>query len=136
MFNICHVIPQGKGKMFKVLQIIGSKCGYYTAWKSFIVILLLICTSALSAQDEPPFVGPLLALNTAAQDAIILYDLGSDTYRRLEMSHTAQHIVWDFSADGCRMLLTLQDGTQFGRLVSVKLDGSDLRQMVVYDDLP
>jgi Tol biopolymer transport system component len=135
MFNICHVIPQGKDKMFKVLQIIGSKCGYYTAWKSFIVILLLICTASIYAQDEPPLVGPMLALNTAAQDAVILYDVGSDTYRRLELSHTAQHIVWDFSADGCRLLLTLQDSTQFGRLVSVNLDGSDMRQMVAYDDL-
>lgn len=103
----------------------------------YCIMLLLgwIVILPLQAQDEPPLTGHLLALNTVEQDAVILYSIESDTYRRLQLGDES-HFVWDFSADGCRLLLTLQDGTQFGRLVSVRLDGSDMRQMVQYEDLP
>ncbi|MDQ7026131.1 MAG: hypothetical protein Q9P01_14175 [Anaerolineae bacterium] len=100
-----------------------------------ILVLSLSVMMRSLAQDEPPLTGSLLALNTVEQDAVILYSVESDTYRRLQLGAEA-HFVWDFSADGCRLLLTLQDETQFGRLVSVRLDGSDMRQMVQYDDLP
>ena len=101
---------------------------------AFIIIFLFTIVPVV-AQDEPPLQGALIALNTVEQDAVILYDVGSNTYREISLGDDAHH-VWDFSADGCRLLLTLQDGTQFGRMVSVKLDGSDMQPMVTYADLP
>lgn len=112
-------------------------CPYYEKVKVIICtfILCLFITVTTQAQDEPPFVGAIIALNTVEQDAVILYDVESDIYREITLGDYAHH-VWDFSADGCRLLLTLQDGTQFGRMVSVNLDGSDVQQMVTYADLP
>lgn len=103
--------------------------------KQLLALLLLLIIIPTSAQDEPPLIGPLLALNTVHQDAVILYDVGSDSYRRLQLGNAA-HLVWDFSADGCRLLVTLRDGTQYGRMVSVNLDGSAIQPMVQYDELP
>lgn len=82
-----------------------------------------------------PLVGPVLALNTVERDALILYDLGSDRYRRLELG-TVAHDVWDFSPDGCRLLVTVEDGSTPTRLVTVGLDGGNIQQMVAYEDLP
>jgi len=105
------------------------------AWIAlFIGLLAVQPTLPTSAQNELPLVGPLLALNTVERDAVILYDLGSETYRRVELGVGGHH-VWDFSADGCRMLVTLEDGITPARLVSAKLDGSDPRSMVEYEDL-
>ncbi len=101
----------------------------------FLLLALLLALQPAAAQDAIPLAGPLLALNTVQRDAVILYDLGSERYRRLELGVGAHH-VWDFSADGCRLLLTLEDGRTTGRLYSAALDGSDRRSMVRYDDLP
>jgi dipeptidyl aminopeptidase/acylaminoacyl peptidase len=101
----------------------------------YILALLVFTIVSIHAQDEPPLTGNLLALNTVEQDAVILYSVQADSYRRLQLGNAA-YVVWDFSADGCRLLLTLQEGAQFGRLVSVKLDGSDMQPLVAYDELP
>lgn len=98
--------------------------------RPYIVLLLLFFCIATQSQQTIPLVGSILTMNTVAQDAIILYDITNGSYRRLELGVGAHH-VWDFSPDGCRILLTLDDD-----LVSVRLDGSDLQQMVIYDDLP
>jgi Tol biopolymer transport system component len=98
--------------------------------------LVLLCLSGgTSIYAQALLVGPLIAVDTAQQDRIILYDL-SDSSRR-ELSFGARwHRVWGFSADGCRVLLTLSDGMESSRLYSVRLDSSDLRELVQYDELP
>lgn len=95
----------------------------------FIIFLIATLTISTHAQQTVPLSNTILAMNTAAQDAVILYDVENGTYRRLEPGIGAHH-VWDFSPDGCRILLTLDNN-----LVSVALDGSDLQQMVIDDDL-
>ncbi|MGJ3238036.1 MAG: hypothetical protein ACFE0Q_04960 [Anaerolineae bacterium] len=96
-------------------------------------IWLLIAQPA-STQDDPPLRDQVLALNTVEQDAIILYDVAQDRYRRVSIGVGAHH-VWDFSADGCRLLFTYSTDNRWGRLYSMALDGSDLREMVQYPDL-
>jgi Tol biopolymer transport system component len=101
---------------------------------------LLLCISTLklmpaAAQAGIPLLGPLLALNTATQDSIFLYDVGGEAYRELTLG-AGLHTVWDFSPDGCRILFTLSPGAQFGQLYSAKLDGTDIRSLVTYGALP
>lgn len=98
---------------------------------TIITLFLFLCFGLhTQAQENIPLSDTVLAMNTVAQDAVILYDVNNDSYRRLELGIGAHH-VWDFSTDGCRVLLTLDDD-----LVSVRLDGSDIQQMVTFDDLP
>jgi Tol biopolymer transport system component len=96
--------------------------------------ILLIIPLPLAAQAGIPLLGPLLALNTASQDSIILYDVGGDAYRELTLG-AGLHTVWDFSPDGCRILFTLSPGAQFGQLYSARLDGTDIRPLVTYSAL-
>jgi Tol biopolymer transport system component len=106
----------------------------------FTIVLCLalspfIAASHANAQTEPPMQGPLLALNTVARDAILLYDVGTGQTRRLRFGEGLQH-VWDFTPDGCRLLFTRENAAGQMRLYSAKLDGSDVQTMVQYDELP
>lgn len=98
--------------------------------------LLLSPASALHAQANlPPLVGPLIAVNTAAQDEIILYDVGSGAQRSLSFG-SGWHMIWGFTAGGCRVVFTLSNDLTPSRLYSAKLDGSDARALIQYDELP
>ena len=99
------------------------------------LLVFLLNGAVLHAQIEPPLTGPLLALGTAQQDRIIVYDVGTETHRELAFG-TRWHYVWDFSPDGCRLLFTLSEGAAPARLYSARLDGSDQRELVQYDELP
>lgn len=91
----------------------------------------MLCFSLHTEAQESISLGDtILAMNTVNQDAVILYDVQNGSYRRLELGMGAHH-VWDFSPDGCRILLTLGDD-----LYTARLDGSDLQKMLVYNDLP
>jgi len=94
------------------------------------LLLIVLLTPTAGAQDAD---GPLLALNTVQQDAVVLYDVASNTYRDLRFGPDRHH-VWDFSPDGCRLLLTLDADGRTPRLYSAALDGSDLRPLVRYTD--
>lgn len=85
-----------------------------------------------NAQSETHY---LLALNTAAQDRIILYDVNTGTQRSLRFGD-GWHVPWGFSPDGCRLLFTLSDGLFPARLYTARLDGSDRRALVQFDELP
>lgn len=99
------------------------------------ILFMLLLNTHIQAQTVVPLLGDILAMNTVQQDAIVLYDIETDTYR--EISHgLGAHHVWDFSADGCRVLFTYADATSAGRLYSMDLDGRDAREMAVYPDLP
>ncbi len=101
----------------------------------FIVFAFFFMGIVSQAQTTLPLVGDILAMNTVQQDKIVLYDLVTDSYREISYGAGAHH-VWDFSPDGCRVLFTYEDGTSAGRLFSMTLDGSDVREMAVYPDLP
>ncbi len=77
--------------------------------------------------------GPLLAFTTAAQDAIILYDVTTGDRRALSFGE-GWHTIWGFSPDGCRLLFTR--GGSLARLYSARLDGSDPRELVQYAAAP
>ena len=96
------------------------------------VITLLL---AFPAQAQDVLIGPLIAADSAAQDRLVLYDLGTQTRRVLSFGG-GLHRVWGFSPDGCRVLLTLSAGLDQGRLYSAHLNGSDLRELVSFTELP
>jgi WD40 repeat protein len=106
-------------------------------WQTILLLLMLSITSITSAQTDSdvPLDAPLFALNTIEQDAIMLYDVNADAVRRLSLG-AYKHHVWDFSPDGCRLLVTLQAGALPPRLVSVDLRGQDVRELVRYPELP
>lgn len=105
--------------------------------KPAIVTLLLLLTVpvlSLSAQADLPLTGPLVATTAAQQDAIFLYDLASDSTRELAFG-AGEHHLWDFSPDGCRILFTVDSGTDnLPLMFSARLDGSDVREMVWYEE--
>jgi Tol biopolymer transport system component len=84
---------------------------------------------------QGPLTGPLIAVDTAAQDRIVLYDVSNMTRRELSFGPDL-HRVWGFSADGCRIALTLDDGSGLPGLYSARIDGGNLRPLVNYDELP
>lgn len=105
----------------------------------FTLLMVPFAQAQSPGQPRPPLVGPLIAVDTPQQDRILLYDLGASLsefrLRSLSFGSQWQH-VWGFSADGCRVLLTLSEGTALARLYSARLDGSDLRELVQYTELP
>lgn len=100
-----------------------------------LLFVIWMWAGGASAQFSGPLLtAPLLASVPAAQDRIVLYDM--DGHRRELRFGAAEHVVWDFSPDGCRVLFTLSDGANPAKLYSAKLDGSDQRELVRYSDLP
>ncbi len=100
-----------------------------------LIILVLLLSAPLQAQTDLPLNSPIIALNTAEQDRIVLYDVNRGDWRELNFGAQWHH-VWGFSPDGCRILFTLSDGTAPARLYSARLDGNDRRELVYYTELP
>jgi Tol biopolymer transport system component len=103
----------------------------------FLPFLLFVASAppvhaAPSAPPTTPLQGPLVAADTAAQDEIVLYDLGTGTQRELTFG-TGWHRIWDFSPDGCRILFTMSDGSQPANIYTARLDASDVTQLVTSD---
>jgi Tol biopolymer transport system component len=98
-----------------------------------LILLIMLLTFRASAApgfpDENPLAAPLLAADAAASDHITLYDVTNDATRDLTFGRTVQR-VWDFTPDGCRLIVTL--GDQPARLYSARLDGGDLHELVQY----
>ena len=88
---------------------------------------LLMGAPVLGQPGEPPLTGPLVAFDTAAQDKIVLVEAQTGWVRTLSFG-PLDHRVWGFTPDGCRLLLTLSDGTAPARLFTARLDGGDLRE--------
>ncbi len=100
----------------------------------FILIGLLMCSPTAAQVSSPPLVGPLVAVNTAQQDRIVIYDVATGDQRTLTFG-TGWHSVWGFTEGGCRVVFTLSDGLAPARLYSAKLDGTDKRDLVQFDEL-
>jgi Tol biopolymer transport system component len=98
-------------------------------------LVLVGLVGPVQGQAPAALVGPLIAVNSAAQDALYLYDLGNSSLRTLRFG-TGWHAVWGFTEGGCRVLYTLSAGPALGRLYSARLDGSDPRPLVQFDELP
>ncbi|MEL6527408.1 MAG: hypothetical protein AAFQ07_17030, partial [Chloroflexota bacterium] len=91
----------------------------------------LIAPQPTQGQSVVPLASPMLALNTVERDRIVLYDVTNDQYRDVQLG-IGEHHVWDFSPDGCRLLLTYTDGSQARRLYSIGIDGSNPQEMASY----
>ena len=109
--------------------------GVMPKWIVLISVCLLNVFSGVQAQSKTPLVGPLIAVNTAAQDHIILYDVSNGAQRSLNLGD-GWLMPWSFTADGCRVIYTMSDGLALGRVYSAKLDGSDKHSLVQFNDLP
>lgn len=96
-----------------------------------LLAFLLFANFAHAAPGAPTqaLIGPLLAADTAQQDRIILYDLGTGTTRTLTFGNGWQR-VWDFSPDGCRIVFTSSSGSEPASLYTAKLDGSGVTELV------
>src|SRR3954468_16331658 len=97
-----------------------------------LILPLLIVTVAQAAPGAPlttPLEGPLIAADSAEQDRILIYDVGTGTQRELTFG-TGWQRVWDFSPNGCRIVFTSSDGSQPASLMTAKLDGSDVQTLV------
>jgi Tol biopolymer transport system component len=101
-------------------------------FKFYLTLMFLLAGWVPAA---PPLVGPVVAVNTAAQDRILLYDIGSGGMRSLTFGD-GWHTVWGFSPDGCRLLFTLSDGINPNHLYTARIDGTDMRELVPYSQLP
>ncbi len=102
----------------------------------FAALLLALLSFPTTAQDfPPPLMGPWVAYTDAAADAVHIYDLSTDLTRRLSVG-TGYHTVWDTSPDGCRVLFTYAEPGQPASVMSMRLDGTDARDLVDTSALP
>lgn len=104
----------------------------------FALLLLVgaLCSLTVHAQtDELPLLGSLVAFTPAQQDRIIIHSLEDGTRRELNFGGL-EHQLWDFSPDGCRILFTLAETSHNPQMFSANLDGSDVRQLVTYSEMP
>ena len=62
--------------------------------RPIILILLFLSLTIIQAQTTT-LTAPILALNTVEQDAIVLYDVNSESYRTLNFG-LERHHVWVF----------------------------------------
>ena len=100
-----------------------------------LIMSLLIVSGVHAAPGAPvttPLEGPLIAVDTAQQDRIVIYDIGTGAQRELTFG-TGWQRVWDFSPDGCRIVFTSSNGSEPASLLTAKLDGSDVQTLVQAD---
>ena len=98
---------------------------------AFLALIFMIGT--VNAQDAS-LIGPLLATTNAAQDAVLLIETESGWIRGFSIGEGI-HTVWDFSPDGCQMLVTLTGADGLPRLYITSLTGEIINEPVQYDEL-
>ncbi len=102
-----------------------------------LIAVVLTVQTVAQTEGDAPLVGPVLALTTAQQDRILLYDVGmvESTPRELRFGSGELH-VWDFSPDGCQVLFTLDTSeNMLPQMYVADLDGSNMQQVVEYPEL-
>lgn len=105
--------------------------------KCLVIGILVVLSLVATVHAQSPataLVGPLIAVNTAAQDSVILYDVANGSQRSLLLGNGAI-IPWGFADHGCRVVYTMSEGPAFGRVYSARLDGTDRRSLVQITDL-
>ena len=105
-------------------------------WVTLAILMMALgvrmSAAAPGAPALPPLSSPLIAVDTTAQDRIVLMDVTTDTRRELRFEG-AWVRLWGFSPDGCRILYTLRENIAPGRLYSARLDGSDRQPLADFD---
>lgn len=91
-------------------------------------------TGSFGAQ-EASLVGPLLVTTNAVQDTVVLVETESGWIREFSIADGV-HTVWDFSPDGCQMLITLTGANGLARLYITSLNGEIINEPVQYSELP
>jgi Tol biopolymer transport system component len=102
---------------------------------SFLTLFLAFFISLLTTPHVPSPITGLLLTSDGTQESIILIHLESGDLTRISVTD-GLHTAWGFSPDGCRVLLTVMSGDGLARAYTSRLDGSDLRELVIYDELP
>jgi Tol biopolymer transport system component len=97
------------------------------------VLALIFMIGTINAQDAS-LIGPLLATTNAAQDSILLIETESGWIRAFSVGD-GLHTVWDFSPDGCQMLVTLTGVDGLPRLYVTSLTGEIVSEPVQYNEL-
>ena len=97
------------------------------------ILALIFMTGTLNAQDAA-LIGPLLATTNAAQDSVLLIEAESGWIRKFSIGEGI-HTVWDFSPDGCQMLVTLTGADGLPHLYITSLTGEIVNEPVQYDEL-
>lgn len=101
-----------------------------------LALAVLLLPTLLQAQDfPPPLAGDVLAYTDSAGDGVHLYELQTGLTRTLRIGEGTHH-VWDFSPDGCRVLVTLTSEDTPSRLYNAELDGAGVRELVDFSELP
>jgi len=99
------------------------------------LLLILLLISPVAAQINPLPDGALLLTTNGTQDSIVLIHADSGQTQTFSLG-AGLHTAWGFSPDGCRVLLTVMSGDGLARAYSTRHDGSDVRELVLYDELP
>ena len=98
------------------------------------MVLLLNINPTQAQNDEIPLSAPYVMVTPATTDRILIYDMNG-VQRELSFGGFEHHI-WDTSPDGCQILFTLAQTGQPPQMYTANLDGSNQRQLVMYEDLP
>lgn len=99
-----------------------------------IILLTLFLYFFVAPIDAQSATGVLLTTD-GAQNSILLISLESGEQTRFSVG-TGIHTAWGFSPDGCRVLLTVMDGSGLARAYTTRVDGSDARELVTLADFP
>ncbi|GAB4574430.1 MAG: hypothetical protein Kow0077_20970 [Anaerolineae bacterium] len=106
-----------------------------------ILACLLVITFAASTQAQeddpapsPPLQGPILAGASPEGRGLFLADLSTGALRELSFG-PGWHWMGSFAPDGCRIAFVMSDAAGHNmRLYSTRLDGSDLRPLITFQD--
>ncbi|MCB9438585.1 MAG: PD40 domain-containing protein [Anaerolineales bacterium] len=93
-----------------------------------LLLFILIAAQPSAAQTESDLQGPLIAVNDNDDNGLVLFDLGTGQQRRLSFG-IGEHILGDFSPDGCRLVFTWEQQPQRYNVYTVRIDGTDLQQL-------
>ncbi len=97
--------------------------------------MLIMLLVPVAAQSTTAPEDSVLLTTNGAQDSILLIDPDNSQTSTFSLGGGI-HTAWGFSPDGCRVLLTVMSGDGFARAYTTLLDGSDVRELVLYDEQP
>lgn len=99
-------------------------------------MLILLTVGSVHAQpDTLPLVGPLIAYTDSTGASITLHEPHSGITRQLRAADGYHH-VWDFSAEGCTLFVTVTDAQGLSTPYRMSLDGQQITPLLDTDDLP
>lgn len=100
-----------------------------------ITLTAFLAVSAVYWAQEEELSGPLLATTNGQQRSVLLIEANTGRIREFSIGEGI-HNVWDFSPDGCHILVTLDSGDGLPQMYIVSLDGDTIRNPISYTDLP